>query len=312
MGITNGNQICQKLCEKSLLFSVPAIGVPVEYEPKPNANLYIDGPILLYCGNIVSKEFKDPMLIIQNKLRKIVSVVASRYNILSVSVFFDGDAPPEKAKRQQQRASRVSDKNNFNIQKVKQEFCEKRHYFPIRIQNLRKGEAEMEMYRSRDTESTSIIYTKDTDMFTIAYGHSALDDVIYCQERNCPSDKTLKVYSFFDMRKFKDEFVPGVVFSALMALAGTDYTDTRLSLTQIECILENADLLQLNDVISDDPNIDEIYTLVDKIQGFLSARKWERRAIVSASRKYSLIREADYLKVVLWYVRYIKNGFGCA
>jgi hypothetical protein len=236
-------------------------------------------------------------------------VVASRYNILGVHVFFDGDAPPEKAKRQQQRASRAS---NYNIQKVKKDFCSREHFPPIAINNLCKGEAEMEMYRMRDKQATSIIYTKDTDMFTIAYGHSEADDVIYCQERCCPSDKKTKVYSFFDMRKFQYESVPGVVFSALMALAGTDYTETRLSLTQVKCILDNTTLLPLNNVMSDDPNFIEICDLIDVIYAFLSGRRWERRTTVSASRKYSLIKEPDYLKIVLWYVRYIKYGFDCA
>jgi hypothetical protein len=306
MGISRGNIICQALGAKSLLFSVSGIGVPVEYEPKTDANLYIDGLLLLYSAKIVSNV--EPMLIIQNKLRKIISVVASRYNILDVHVFFDGDAPPEKAETQKKRANRASN-FNFNIHKVKQDFCNRIHFPPISINNLRRGEAEMEMYRLRDTRATSIMYTKDTDFFTIAYGHTAPDDVVYCQERGCVKQRE---YNFFDMRKFKHESIPGVVFSTLMALAGTDYTETRLSLTQVKCILNNAHVLALGDAVSDDPTIEEISNLINVICEFLSNRRYERRTVVSKARNYSLIKEAEYLKVVLWYVRYIKYGFDYA
>lgn len=321
MGILYGNDICEALCAKSLLFSVPAAGPSIKYEPiysgtdpRPDANLYIDGPILLYCGNVkkrddASDDIAHSLLIIKLKLKKIISVVATRFNIVGVHVFFDGDAPPEKAPRQAQRAMRAS---TYNIQEIKRAFCAYNHFPPIAINNLRHGEAEMEMYRMRDTRTTSVIYTKDTDMFTIAYGHSAEDDVIYCQERKL-GDKNM--YRFFDMRKFHYASIPKAVFSALMALVGTDYTETRLSLTQIKCLLEdygndeNPNITSLLNVISDDPKIEEISALVDIIVRYFQWRRNERRGGFSHSQKYRCIKESEYLQIVLWYVRYIKNGF---
>lgn len=311
MGIVNGNGICQALCAKSFLFSVSTTGVPVQHEPKVDANLYIDGPILLYCGNVNAKlnPNTNPQHIINKKLKKIIDVVKSRYNVLETHVFFDGEAPPEKAHRQMQRASRGS---NYDIQKIKREFCEYNRFKSIYINDLFKGEAEMEMYRLRNTKTTSIIYTKDTDMFTIAYGHSTPDDVIFCQERIVSAGGS-KVYSFFDMRKFCYDAMPREVFYAMMAFAGTDYTETRLSSTQIKCIFENMEqnqpTISLSNIISDDPKKDDISVLVDVIREFLRNHGHGQRSSVCESRKYTLIKESDYLEVVLWYVRYIKYGF---
>lgn len=305
MGILNGNEICEELCNRSLLYSIPSETKPDE--PKPDANLYIDGPILLYCGNIQSEDIgiSVSLGIINSKLKKIKSIVSTYYNVIGVHVFFDGEAPPEKAHRQAQRASRNS---RFNVQEVKKAFCAFGHSPSIAINKLEKGEAEMEMYKMRNKQTTSVIYTKDTDMFTIAYGHSTTDDVIYCQERVVGGER---MYKFYDMRKFFYPNITPEVFSALMAFAGTDYTETRLSLTQIKCILSESDSLPLN-VISVDPKIEEIHQLVHVIDNFFRTRHYKGRDGVTESRKYKFIREEEYLKIVWWYVRYIKYGFnGC-
>lgn len=316
MGILNGNVICEALCAKSLICSVPTVGIPPEVDSKSPVNLYIDGPILLYSGNITTNYQMNPLIIIEKKLRKIISVVNSRYTVLSVFIFFDGSAPREKAPRQLQRANRNS---TYNIQEVKANFCKRFERNcdsnpPIIINNLLNGEAEMEMYRMRDKSANSVIYTKDTDMFTIAYGHSGIDDVIFCQERIvCGSCPVEKVYAFFDMRKFCYPGISCEVFTCLMGFVGTDYTETRLSLTQIKCILHYCDTNStsiFNVISNNEPNIEQLYLLVDNIKLFFQRQKNEgNKERITESRKYGIIRDPEYLQTILWYINYIKYGY---
>lgn len=298
MGVLNGNELCKELCEKSKLPETATCN-------KPIAHLLIDGPILLYCGNVPKPpswnctETKFALYIIRKKIDCIIEIVKTYYDITHTKIFFDGEAPKEKAPIQNQRAQRIS---TYNIQEIKKEFCEQFRTGGFTIINLTKGEAEMEMYRQRDVNVTNIIYTKDTDLFTIAYKHSGIDDVIYYQER-CINQT--KVHRFFDMRKFYYEHIPKDVFSALMALAGTDYTDTRLSLTQLGCILNENAVLSFEN-ISDDPNIDDIQNIIDKITDYFQSKPKHGS---HHAKRYNLITEHEYLEKILWYVRYIKYGF---
>jgi len=297
MGILNGNSICRSLCNKSLVYAITGT---VEYrENRPDVHLYIDGPILLYCGNIKSArvDVQKSIYIIFGKLSKIISTVQSVYNVLGVRIYFDGEAPKEKAERQQQRLERKSD---YNIQTIKNRFKGSLTPFwngiPLLIRDLVKGEAEMEMYRQRQDSCGTVVYTKDTDMFTIAYGHEGESDFIFCQER---TSQNIHTYYFYDMKKFTIDGLSRETFAMLMGFVGTDYTESRLTRTQVENIFggfENKKIQSLPDC-----NI-----TTSDIENFLNNLQFCKG--VRESKKYHKIREGTYLELILWYINYIRYG----
>lgn len=297
MGILNGNSICRSLCEKSLVHAIT--GNVERNKNRTDVHLYIDGPILLYCGNIKSNQvdLHKSINIIFGKLSKIISTVQNVYNVVAVKIFFDGEAPKEKAERQQQRLERKSD---YNIQNIKYSFLRSiKSYWnniPLLIQELTKGEAEMEMYKQR--QDATVVYTKDTDMFTIAYGYEGAGEFIFCQER---TSQTIHTYYFYDMKKFVIDGLSKETFAMLMGFVGTDYTESRLTRTQVENIFSGFEERQLESI--QDCNLTAIENFLQTSSQYLLSCKGVRE-----SRKYHKIKERAYLESIIWYINYIKYG----
>lgn len=306
MGITDGNIICEPLCERALLASAS------HEEILTNVSLYIDGLILLYCGNVKFSSdecsLKRSLAIVRQKLRKIISSVQKRFNVLNVTIFFDGEAPIQKLDTKKKRRSRGS---TYDIQKIKNEFLNETHIYrrymasPIEIQikNLIMGEAEMEMYRLMDGDT--VLYTKDTDMFTIAYGHDIKrGKCFFCQEKI--TDGKNEFY-FYEMDKFFYTGVSKETFTAIMAFAGTDYSESRLSLTQIKCILSGFDSC-ISPILPPLPllTMNDLENFVNDIKAFLTFEKYQG-AKIRDSQKYDKITDPEYLRRVYWYIQYI-NG----
>lgn len=297
MGINRGNQVCANLCALSLIKQPPT--------QRERAILYIDGPILLYCGNVTTKYVvpydrnQRSICIVQRKLWKIRHEVSQYYQIDQIRIYFDGNAPKEKAFVQLQRASRRS---NYDLVAIKELFIRSMGNFKdyISFIQLENGESEMEIYKQRDVTKKSIVYTKDTDFFTIAYGHDAPDDVIFCQEKE-------KKLNFYDMRRFRYKSLSKYGFHLLMALLGTDYTDNRLSPTQTQYVLNYFSSLDTDEnTFNDEYTIDGVTNSIKIICDLLNGSQQVRN--IKPCRDYSLIMEIQYVDSILRYLKYIKHG----
>jgi len=88
----------------------------------------------------------------------------------------------------------------------------------VEIEEPERGEAESIIYKTRNTDYPSVLYSKDTDLYAIAYRHKRCkenDRVFICND-------TLK--SLHDMEVFSCTLNKRA-FRLLMVLRGTDYDE---------------------------------------------------------------------------------------
>lgn len=297
MGITGGNSLTSDLCSKALILQVRETHNQCEVEnfqlnpdEKRDVHLYIDGPILIYAGNIKGKTENESVFIVLAKLKKILKLVRQYYKVSKVKIFFDGSAPREKLGRQNKN------RQLYNFQNIKAEFLKRlqnTEFFDSIVLLSDGEEAERLIFMSRPEGCLTIGYTKDTDLFGIAYNS---ENFIFLQELRKGRDR---LYKFYDMSKFKYDSLTKETFIMLMAFAGSDYTVSRLSETQIHSILNGFKNNQLENLKS--RTIESINTFIDQIDLYMLHYKGR----IGVSRQYDSIREAVYLKSILWYISYI-------
>ncbi|MCJ7482404.1 MAG: hypothetical protein MUO31_05500 [Thermodesulfovibrionales bacterium] len=191
--------------------------------------LYIDGPILMFSGNVknvlqnscMEQNCRNVCMLATKKYDCIVNQCKRVCQLSRVVVAFDGDAPAMKCSTQQLR--RLNFRFNVDMRDVRQMLSKslksQNRSIPAEILNLNRGEAEFYIYQSRDTSTSSLLYTKDTDLYAIAYAHvqqTPVDNVFFYTG---PSDKPC----MYDMSKFRSDSVDKTTFRLLMSLSGTDF-----------------------------------------------------------------------------------------
>ena len=244
MGILKFNESCHKLQQLSLLKS---------HEKINDFILYIDGPLLLFRGiaqNCWNLDDIDQTLstIKSNIIRKIISILNNLKNhgyCIKIKIYYDGQTPYLKKLTQQKRNREVfpfnltyqtintfiQDNLYYNIKKELPNICD------IEIINLQVGEAENEMYRKRDVNYNSVLFTKDTDVFAITYNHEPTtdNDLVYMFDGDY----------IYNMSRFNC-MMNNFQFRTLVSLSGTDFNYTIFTPSMIKAILEVFLLKRIN------------------------------------------------------------------
>ena len=248
MGISNLNDSCYKLQQLSVIKS---------HEKINDFILYIDGPLLTFRGYAHNcKDLRDQestlYMIESNVIRKVIAIVnhLKKYgNCVKIKIYYDGQSPNMKKLTQQKRNKDVFPHNltyrqinSFIQQHIVYNLYDKLHSPKMKIEdielvNLEVGEAENEMYRRRDTNYSSVMFTKDTDVFAISYNHQPKtpNDIVYMYDGDY----------IYNMNRFTcglDNFQ----FRTLVSLSGTDFNCTIFTPTMIKAIVEVFLLKRIN------------------------------------------------------------------
>lgn len=217
MGITDANALCQLLLQRSVVdvthgkFLGPTI-------------LYIDGPILIFSGNVKGTLTLDininTHMVVRNSLKKfdyVVNYCQKISELTRVVVVFDGISPIMKSATQLKRRGHLYPNINVkDIGNALRKALDMKTNVKIDIVNLERGEAESYIYKNRDQTQSSVLFTKDTDLYAIAYKHCPVNPVDHVFFYN---DSKRELY---DMSKFSCDLDP-MSFRLLMALSGTDF-----------------------------------------------------------------------------------------
>lgn len=294
MGIVNASKLCTILEQRSFVPHTQIINDPTI--------LYIDGPILLFCANMPNKEHFQHLAIIKKKLQKIVKHTTIQFPALKyVYIYFDGESPTEKRETQNKRSKKqlfiqykqLRD-DLMSIKQINNITCE--------TKILEKGEAELEIYLQRDQQYTSVIYTKDSDIYSIAYHHmpkTSVDNVYIIMDQLSHGARML---NFFDMSKFHYKHLTKNVFHYIVAMCGTDYTQTFYSPTMLLVIIKLEDIINDEDIILLDKAIESgditfVYNYFHLI--FLKSK-------CTYTKLYNKV--AIDQNQILWYLKYIQHG----
>lgn len=208
-----------------------------------DVNVYVDGPLWVFSS--IPKNESDAKRIITYMIEKLnnrlIKFLLYQVNkILSVTIHFDGKAPPMKFFTQCQRKSydtrpiNMSDIFKLFKQKLKEigklttTMHEESIVIPIIVAEHKLGESEHFIYSERDKTTPSILYTRDSDIFMVAYSHT----------KENHNDEVCLMWDneFYDLSKFK---CPLHVrpFRMFLILCGTDYNRNIFTQTMAISIL---------------------------------------------------------------------------
>jgi hypothetical protein len=282
MGILNGNKLCNILMEKSNR-------IDGGNESQSNdMNLYVDGEILIRSGlakNTHRAQSDDHLMDIliynfKSKLKSICELSTKFGKLCEIYIIFDGKSPKLKSKCQARRKAAAAIQHtvryiNFEVARnsLNQYFVNYKSTLPhgaiirkeCRVVNA-VGEAEDHIYKNRDRTRMSVLYTKDTDLYAIAYGHvpeTLNDQVFFINGTNS---------NVYDMSNFTCD-LDRSVFRLILTLSGTDFnsgifTESMLS-TLAVCLFVSEKRLKnifskLDDVNLND-YIDKVYIIRDML-----------------------------------------------
>ena len=298
MGIVSGNEICKTLrATAKVVDNKKEIG---------QCTLHIDGPILVFCGNIKNPRI-DSNIIVRAKLKKVCSQLLRVFNITKVILWFDGRAPLEKTSTQLKRAARRS---SYDAAAVKSKLFEYFTNSSLTVDGvilktnciqLERGEAECEMYVQRNRDANSILYTKDTDIYSIAYKHvpeSKKDNVFVCVDISSKTQNGLEIY---DMSKFQYPHISRNIFRLCMALRGTDYTESVFTPTMLAAIFNSPDIMFAEYESS----------LLESHECVVSTLEFLTQTITSLQSRYRIcvhkVQTPDVARLY-WYINYCGRG----
>jgi hypothetical protein len=202
----------------------------------------------MFCANIPLNIADGHFRVLKSKLAAIINTAQKICNIEYIKIYFDGTAPEQKKKEQERRATqnRVL---HFDMNALKRKLiCDLPKHCGICIEyiELEQGEAEREIYINRDKTRASVLWTKDTDIYSIAYKHEPTtpnDYVFLCMDQ---VNKHRRLYFLYDMTKFFYNHLPVNVFRFIVAMAGTDFTPSMFSPTMIKAIVNAENTNELN------------------------------------------------------------------
>jgi hypothetical protein len=114
------------------------------------------------------------------------------------------------------------------------------------------------------------------------------------------------------MKKFRYDSLSKFGFSLLMSLLGTDYTDNRLSPSQVSYILSRFEAGTAR-IFEEEDRFD--YTtcgINSAIDSLISILKYDvsdlPRSQIRECRNFSHIKQSAYVDSILWYLKYIRDG----
>lgn len=215
MGIKNFNNIF-----KIYIDAYTTVDVPQTCAYK----VVVDGNLILHKG--IYKDTVDCDQVAFNAfdyLSRTLRTLRTRCPVHSVAVYFDGVSPNMKMGVQKSR-KRVPYKVNIKSSIARfQELCDETDMSTVK---LAYGESELEMILDNYREHPLVLVTSDTDVFHVAY-------------KRC-TDHPLYLYNngkFVDLSRFSVGGLSRNVFSMIIILMGTDYSQSFLTATMIKAIL---------------------------------------------------------------------------
>jgi len=295
MGITNANSLCKQLLNNSQVLQREYINEFI---------LYIDGPILVFSGlrkdslqsQIVSETVKLIKKNIIIKFNSIIKRIAIYGKLMKIIIVFDGKAPRMKLQTQEKRNAIYTETLR---QIIKLTFADITEYFKnlslciddrkieIVVENPMVGEAESIIYKKRDPKYSSVLFTKDTDLYAIAYGHAnnkkKSTDNVYIYNDSL-LEKNGNYWPLFNMEKFKCK-LNAFSFRLLMTLAGTDFNESIFTNTMLSGIFSTLNYMA-NDEIQNE--IDEIITKINNSKIIIHSIGYFMLLVYIAKKKMKL------------------------
>lgn len=216
MGIQKFNVIFKEYIENAK--SVP--------DDKLSYTIHVDGNLSLFRGAI--SNCVEPHDIANNAfmtLSRLIHKMSITYKIDKVVIYFDGSPPIRKTTTIKKRACAVK----FDVQAAMAHYKSLlQHDSLFHINQLEIGESEMQMILERDPSKPTILITNDSDVFHVAYEKAKNEAPLYLTNGND---------YFINLSRFNVLGMPRSLFSALVILMGTDYTQNLLTPSMINTII---------------------------------------------------------------------------
>nr|WCZ68549.1 DNA excision repair enzyme [Heliothis virescens nudivirus] len=216
-------------------------------DPSLEYTVHVDGNLTLFKG--VINGCVDAHTIANNALDLLKAMMYRlSVKISEIVIYFDGLPPTRKHDTSKKRAVNLK----FNAQAALQYYkamLEEESWF--RVVQLEVGESEMQMILDRDPTKPTILVTNDSDVYHIAYGRYDDEAPLYLLLNGGER--------FVNLQKFNVCGMPRNVFSAIVIMMGTDYTQPLLTPSMVSAICQcyvmrhqDATLLNAFDSITND------------------------------------------------------------
>lgn len=302
MGVLNGTSIFTSI-------------IP-EVEP-PENNQYVvclDCNINMYEGlvNLTQNLNENNAICATNTFSKIQSIVnylrRTLKSDLIVKLYFDGRAPMMKFPTQVKRKDAfkhncsISAVKEILIQRLKKEMYEGKPAYEIIDDEV--GEGESNMFFCRDPTKSTILVTRDSDIFNILLDYKMQDenDIVYIY---LPNKKT-----FYDINSYNLRLPPHIL-KLLCILSGTDFNDNLFTKSMIDKVLE---LARYNDFADDFPesvSLENIEEVVAKLL-LCTLKTTDKKISVTFPKAQAtlnkFIENESITKRLDWVYRYMSKG----
>lgn len=298
--------------------------------------IYVDGELMRYKGmvdtnlslhNACEEIAKTSFAYMMGMIRHIEEMM-SPFKPNEIIVYMDGE---HRIANKIVRSS--SSRMNVDIKMVRGffiKYCEMSNSRNMRVENLKSGESELQMYLNRKRENNvNIFLTSDSDMITILYGHEPIgctdklstqiddDDVNYrissknkiytllhndirdsCLWINC-NNRSMAIGCDFSHRILR---LNKLHFRTFTAICGTDFTQNLLTETMIKAVLDASD--EDITLINRQSTLENIIKIIMFI-GMKNGGTLKPMKRYDCQISYSLY---DYIDNVKFYLEYIENG----
>lgn len=247
MGIQHANKLITEcllgskaLCKQSIIRTLI-----YQSNEKP-INVVIDGSLFIFSGCIEENKiytYNDESMHTDTRfcedriaktvylsLRTLINKFDSMFRVNKYIFYVDGLKPALK-------------KHTMTTRKIKSLFSPKlaivklskllhKNMPNVEVVRLLRGEAEHEFFRCRDTTRANILVTEDTDLYHIAYGYTKQSVYDNCYMYKRKQDDYLDLYLFKSLLN-----MPKLLFSILLFMKGSDFTEPLLTDTMVKCML---------------------------------------------------------------------------
>lgn len=233
MGILNFGSVFRKYVVQHTLSSIDN-SIPY--------NIYADGNLVLHKG--AYNHCIDPYVIAENAYNHfmlLVNGLRRNYDIRRVMIYIDGVSPTMKQKTSQRRHHHVK----FDVHTALDHFKTLFDNQSVDIKQLELGESEMQMILERDTSVASLLVTSDSDVYHVAYDRCHDTAPLYLLT-NGPS--------FVDLTNFTVRGMPRNLFTCIVLLMGTDYTQSLVTSTMVMSIIECFSMRESDSVLEESFN----------------------------------------------------------
>lgn len=219
-------------------------------------------------------------------------------------------APIEKRSVQEERKKKPIHINYDELKSALIKRITSINDIPIVYLTPEYGEAELCMFLNRDIYLNSVFYTKDSDIFTIAYQHVPIcstDLVWVCMDQLIESGQKERELNFYDMTKFYYIHLPKPVFLFVIGNCGTDFTRSFYTATMIDALLQFENCCTLTFIekitqLATERNFKDLELIFDNL--FVEFKMVNKRMMYSRKE----LDRVDNLAKIEWYTRYIFGG----